>query len=116
MGRLQGNRGLVKQVEPQLKEILEHEGVEPSDCPWLLPIFICEELQSPRIFPVFFDPRDVATTWVKAGRPKDTIPESLKVMDIRSFVAMLRKADNPWHLVQFIGSPEGIELVIEEQT
>ena len=33
---------------------------------------------------------------------------------MRSFVAMLQKPDNPWHLVQFISSQESIELATEE--
>lgn len=110
--RLQGNHGVVEQVGAQLTDILKQEGITPGD--WLLPIFVCEELQSSKIFPVFFHPEDVAKTWLKAGRTKETTPENLKMMDLRSFVAMLQKPDNPWHLVQFISSQESIELATEE--
>jgi len=110
--RLQGNHGVVKQVGAQLQDIMKQEGIEPGD--WLMPVFVCEELQSSKIFPVFFHPEDVAKTWLKAGRSKETTPENLKMMDLRSFVAMLQKPDNPWHLVQFISSQESIELATEE--
>lgn len=110
--RLMGNHGVVKQVGAQLTEILKKEGIAPGD--WLLPVFVCEELQSSKIFPVFFHPEDVAKTWLKAGRSKETTPENLKMMDLRSFVAMMQKPDNPWHLVQFISSQESIELATEE--
>merc|ERR1712146_412894 len=93
-----GNHGVVKQVGAQLTEILKKEGIAPGD--W--------------IFPVFFHPEDVAKTWLKAGRSKETTPENLKMMDLRSFVAMMQKPDNPWHLVQFISSQESIELATEE--
>ena len=32
------------------------------------------------------------------------------MMDLRSFVSMLRKADNPWQLVQFVASRAAIKL------
>jgi len=32
------------------------------------------------------------------------------MMDLRSFVGMLRKADNPWQLVQFVASRAAIKL------
>ena len=62
------------------------------------------------IFPVFFHPKDLADAWVKAGRTKETVPEKMNMMDLRSFVSMLRKADNPWQLVQFVASRAAIKL------
>jgi len=111
--RLQANRGLLKQVAPQLEGILKGDGVDPGS--WLLPIFLCEQLQSAQIFPVFLDPADVAKTWVAAGRDKETVPQDLKCMDLRTFIAMMQKPDNPWRLVQFIGSQGAIELAVEQQ-
>ena len=34
----------------------------------------------------------------------------MNMMDLRSFVSMLRKADNPWQLVQFVASRAAIKL------
>lgn len=110
--RLQGNHGLLKEVRPQLEQALQAEGIDKGD--WLLPVFLCEELQNSKICPVFFHPADVAETWEKAGREKEKMPEGLKMLDLRSFVAMLRKPDNPWQLVQFIGSPEAIDLAVNQ--
>lgn len=106
--RLQGNHALVKEVKDQLTESLAADGVEPGK--WTLPIFFSTELQSRSIFPVFFHPKDLADAWVKAGRTKETVPEKMNMMDLRSFVSMLRKADNPWQLVQFVASRAAIKL------
>ena len=38
------------------------------------------------------------------------VPEKMNMMDLRSFVGMLRKADNPWQLVQFVASRAAIKL------
>jgi len=106
--RLQGNHALVKEVKDQLTESLTADGVEPGL--WTLPIFFSTELQSRSIFPVFFHPKDLADAWLKAGRTKETVPEKMNMMDLRSFVGMLRKADNPWQLVQFVASRAAIKL------
>jgi len=106
--RLLGNHQLVNQTAAQLAESLQAEAIEAG--PWFLPIFFSEQLQSKALFPVFFHPRDLAAAWVKAGRPEDSVPEKLSMMDIRSFVAMMQKADNPWQLVQFITSSDAVEL------
>mmetsp|Transcript_24311 Transcript_24311/g.58205 ORF Transcript_24311/g.58205 Transcript_24311/m.58205 type:complete len:306 (+) Transcript_24311:58-975(+) len=106
--RLQGNHALVKEVKEQLTESLTADGVEPGL--WTLPIFFSTELQSRSIFPVFFHPKDLADAWLKAGRTKETVPEKMNMMDLRSFVGMLRKADNPWQLVQFVASRAAIKL------
>merc|ERR1711924_512911 len=88
-------------------------GIEASS--WHLPILFSEELQSKALFPVFFHPSDLAAAWVKAGRSEETVPEKLSMMDLRSFVSMMQKADNPWQLVQFITSRAAGELANEQQ-
>jgi hypothetical protein len=109
--RLQGNHALVKEVKDQLTESLTTDGVQPGL--WTLPIFFSTELQSRSIFPVFFHPKDLADAWLKAGRTKETVPEKMNMMDLRSFVGMLRKADNPWQLVQFVASRAAIKLAAD---
>ena len=34
----------------------------------------------------------------------------MNMMDVRSFVSMLQKPDNPWQLVQFVASRAAIKL------
>ena len=53
-------------------------------------MFICEELQSPAILPVFLTPADLAATWEKAGRPKEELPDGITMMDLRMLVAQVR--------------------------
>lgn len=107
--RLQGNMPLVNEVGPKLKENLESAGINAGA--WIHPIFICHQLQSPDILPIFLHPADLATMWQRAGREVDSIPEdSVVMMDIRMFVAELQTNSNPWNRVQFVPSKEAIEL------
>jgi hypothetical protein len=88
-------------------------GVEPGD--WLLPVFICEELQGPKILPVFFNPRDIAATWVAAGRKPDDMPDKFVMMDVRMLMREMKKPGMPWSKVQFIGAQGAAEFANELQ-
>jgi len=105
--------GSVKETEPRLRELMKEAGIEAGD--WTLPVFICEQLQSATILPVFFSPEDLAATWEKAGRSKDDLPEALTVMDLRMLVAQMQTDSSPWEVIHFIVPPDAIELVKELQ-
>mmetsp|Transcript_45643 Transcript_45643/g.126684 ORF Transcript_45643/g.126684 Transcript_45643/m.126684 type:complete len:170 (+) Transcript_45643:129-638(+) len=111
--RLQGNMPLLKETSPRLLELLADAGIDAGA--WQLPIFLCEELQSPNILPVFLSPQDLAATWEKSGRTKEELPEGITMMDLRMLVAQMQTEDNPWRIVQFVGSQEAYELVSELQ-
>ncbi|KAL3929166.1 MAG: hypothetical protein SGPRY_002076, partial [Prymnesium sp.] len=56
--RLQGNMPLCKETNPRLKEMLAETGIDAGT--WQLPIFICEQLQSASVLPVFLTPSDLS--------------------------------------------------------
>ena len=109
--RLQGTHGLVGNLKPKLLTLLEKQGIDPG-C-WTLPVFMCEELQSRAICPVFLHPADLAATWAKAGRDPAKLPENLTVMDLRMLVAAMQTDANAWSLIQFVGSAKAAELAME---
>ena len=111
--KLMGSAPLVKEVGPRLVELLEKQGMEPGS--WQVPIFMCEKLQSRRIVPVFFNPREIAKLWEKSGREAKDLPQDLQVMDLRMLVANMQTASSPWELIQFVGSEEGATLAQECQ-
>ena len=76
--RLQGSHALVAEMKPKLEELLKEQGID-AGC-WTLPVFLCNELQSRSIVPVFLHPADLTATWEKAGGDKDKMPEKITVM------------------------------------
>ena len=113
--RLQGSHGLVNEVKPRLLELLKAQGIDPGH--WVMPVFMCEELQSATLYPVFLHPADLAAVWEKAGRDPDKLPENLTVMDIRMLVqAMATDETNAWNILEFVGSTKAAELALEVQT
>ena len=111
--KLKGSHGVTKEVQPQLIELMKKAGIDPGS--WQLPVFFCDELQSRSIVPIFLNPTDLATTWVKAGRSKESVPEKLSLMDIRMLVQQMQTDSSPWNLIEFVGSPEAVQLAKECQ-
>jgi len=109
--RLQGSHALVAELKPKLKDLLEKAKID-AGC-WQLPVFLCEELQSNSICPVFIHPADLAATWEKAGRDPEKLPENLTVMDLRMLVAAMSEPTNAWSVVEFIGSSKAADLALE---
>lgn len=112
--RLQGPMQLIKELGPKLSEQLAEQGVDASA--WTLPIFICAEMQSAQILPVFLSPADLEATWLRAGGSKDNVPERVTVMDIRTLIQQMQTDTNPWQILQFVGSQAGVELAEEIQS
>lgn len=82
--KLQGTHALVAEVGPRLKELLEAQSIDPGS--WQLPVFMCKEMQSAAVVPVFLTPADLAATWKTAGGAEEDLPENLAVMDLRMLV------------------------------
>ena len=106
--KLMGPYGIVKEVAPKLQELMRNQGMDPGD--WQCPVFMCDQLQSRRIVPVFFNPADLAKTWATAGRKAEELPENLTVMDVRMLVQNMLTDSSPWELIQFVGSQEAVKL------
>ena len=107
--RLQGSSPIVNKLAPQLREQLHAQGLEAGG--WQLPIFACDELQSPSAMPMFFSHADVSAAWELSGRLREDVPEQLTVMDLRLLVHQMETSDAfPWAVVQFLCSPAAAEL------
>lgn len=111
--RLQGNHALTKAAGPKLVKMLDDMGIDKG-C-WQLPLFICDKLQSPKIVPVFLNPRDLAKMWERSGRKKEDLPEDISVMDIRMLVKQMQTDENPWSIFHFVGSVDAVKLAAEIQ-
>lgn len=81
-----------------------------EEASWIMPIFSCEELQSSSMLPVFLSRADLAATWVAAGRSKETMPETVTVVDLRVLVERMMTDAFDWSKVQLIASESAIEL------
>lgn len=106
--KVMGSHKLVEEVAPRLRDLLTSQGLDAGT--WQLPVFMCTELSTRTIIPVFLHPHDLAATWVAAGREEAAIPEDLKVMDVRSLVNQMATEDNAWQLMQFVPSNEAVDL------
>jgi len=111
--KLRGTYKLVEELAPRLQELLAAGGID-AGC-WQLPIFMCKEMQSASIVPVFLHPADLAATWKSAGGNEEDIPENLAVMDLRMLVKEMQTDASPWQLIHFVVSPESVKLAEELQ-
>lgn len=109
--KLQGSHKLIADTSPQLRELLASQSLD-AGC-WQLPIFMCKELQSTQIVPVFLHPADLSATWIKSGGTEENLPKNLAMMDIRMLVKEMQVDSSPWELIHFVVSPESIKLADE---
>jgi len=108
---IQGHQDVVNDMAPALRAQLEAQGIEPGH--WQLPVFVCDELQSPTVMPVFMSRSDLVQAWVASGRERESVPDNLGVMDLRVLVAQMQTDVFAWKTVAFVGSPSAVELVRE---
>jgi len=109
---LQGSRAVAPDVLPRLREQLVAEGLEPAA--WTYPVFTCDELQTAALMPIFTSQRDLIEAWELAGRSRDALPDKLTVLDLRLLVHHMASTDKfAWSTVQFLCSPQAVELVAE---
>jgi len=111
--RLQGSSKLMSAVEPNLKAMLAAAGFDEK--PWLLPVFLCEELTRGEVLPVFFNPREIHEAWELNKLDPESFPEKFVMMDIRMMVADMQKEGTgmPWNRVSFIGAKGAAEFANE---
>ena len=101
------------QLRPLLIKQLQMAGHSTH---WHFPVFMCEELQTPAVLPVFLTREGLATTWKalgKAGPP----PTQLTVTDLRIVADEMQKSFKEsgcdWSIVRFLGSEQGWNAVKE---
>ena len=85
---------LAKEFEDTLCDQVRAMGMDPGD--WQMPIFSCDDLQSPRMLPLFLSRADLAATWVAAGRTRETVPEAVTMIDLRCLVAQMQTDGFDW--------------------
>jgi hypothetical protein len=109
--KIQGTRALVEGMSPQLLSQQRAHGLEQADAAaWALPVFCCDELQSPQIMPMFFSQPELADTWLQTGRSAESLPQSVAVLDLRVLVAQMQTDAFRWSLVQFIVGDAALAL------
>jgi hypothetical protein len=64
---------------------LRHEIVMEGGTSEAMPVFLCQQLQTPMMIPVFVDRTDLARAWLASGRTRESFSEAdnLTVMDLR---------------------------------
>ena len=98
---------------PELQAQLEAQGLEAFK--WVLPTFVAAELETPSCMPVFLNRTDLAHFWQKGGRPKETVPEQLAVVELRVLVAQMQTDAFAWSTLEFVVSQRAIALAKEIQ-
>ncbi|KAL3892910.1 MAG: hypothetical protein SGPRY_014663 [Prymnesium sp.] len=106
--RLQPSQLLQSSFKDTLMTQLQAMRIEQTS--WIMPIFSCEELQSSSMLPVFLSRADLAATWVAAGRSKETLPDTVTVVDLRVLVERMMTDSFDWSKVRLIASESAIEL------
>ena len=80
---------------------------------WQLPVFCCDELQSPTVLPVFLNRADLVRAWEASGRKREDVPEALSVIDLKVLVHQMQTDTFAWSTLEFVGSVEAVQLVQE---
>jgi len=113
--RLQGAAGLTIEVEPKLQKMLETAGMDQGQ--WQLPVFLCDELMTSDMLPIFFHPREIQTVWKRNDLDPEKMPQKFVMMDIRMMVADMQKAGTgvPWKKAMFVGAEGAAECANELQ-
>lgn len=112
--RLQTSSQLLPSVQPQLKAMLAASGVG-DDTPWQLPMFLCDQLSGGDILPIFLNPREIRSAWLRNDQKEEDLPEKFVMLDIRMIIADMQKPGKglPWSKVTFIGAQGGAEFANE---
>jgi len=109
---LQGNPAELEGMGEHLRKQLRAEGMVEGG--WQLPVFVCDEMQTEHLLPLFFSRTDLAETWVASGRSAESLPEAIAVMDLRLLVSkMATQPGVPWNTALFFCSSAAAELAEE---
>jgi hypothetical protein len=111
---LRTSRQLTQRMKPLMTRQLEQLGMEASS--WHFPVFMCEELQSPTVLPVFLSHDGLAATWEATGKTGPP-PSKLSCLDLRVVVAQMLKpfkeTGSDWSIVRFLGTERAYNVVRE---
>jgi len=111
--QLRAHARLVEEVRPQLTRQLEHAGLDPAG--GVFPLFLCEELTTDTVMPIFLSRVDVVSTWeaaiAQAGRDvsKATPPSKITVLDLRMLARRMQSGGMDWSLVTFVGTDHAFQ-------
>ena len=96
-----GDSGAVGGVEaPPVRHMIMLEQGTPVE----MPVFLCDQLQTQYLLPVFLDRRDLASEWIRSGRTRESFTnDNVMVVDLRKFVSdMQTDAYDLWATVRFV--------------
>ena len=109
---LQGSPAELRGMGEHLRKQLLAEGMEPG-C-WQLPVFVCDEMQTENLLPLFLSRADLTETWLESGRARESLPEEVAVMDLRVLVSKMRSQPGvPWNTATFLCSAQAAQLAEE---
>ena len=97
-----------------LREQAVSQGMEPP--PWHVPVFCCDELQSPTTMPIFLSRKAMAEAWVTSGRKIQAMPENLSVMDLGVLVCQMQTDAFAWSTCHFVCERRSVQLVKESKS
>jgi len=110
---LRGARAAVTAKGDEARAQLKAMGLNAmAESEWVLPLFMCDEFQTPQMMPLFFSEADFEAGWARAGHPPD---EALflvhTVMDLRALVVNMAHSDAmPWARFMLVASEASYEL------
>jgi len=116
--QLRSTAGVVKELRPLLTRQLETIGLSSS---WVFPVFLCEELTTDAVMPIFLSRGDIVKTWeeamARAGHDAKaaTPPSKLTVLDLRMLARRMQSGGVDWSIVTFVGMDRAFEAVREAQ-
>jgi len=112
---LRGAPSATRETRDILKVQLQKAGLSTEQC---FPVFLCEELQSDAVLPVFFTREGVHSTWKLLGKDGPP-PDKITVTDLRILVGEMQKGFKEtgcnWSIVRFLGSENGYNGAKEGQ-
>jgi len=108
--RLRGAREDTENVTAMLQGQVAAQGMEQAS--WQVPVFCCDELQSPQSMPMFLSRKALQEAWVVSGRKLCDLPQQA-VMDLRVLVAQMQTDAFAWGTLDFKAARRSVRLVAE---
>ena len=108
--RLRGAQEDTENVTAMLQGQVAAQGMEQAS--WQVPVFCCDELQSPQSKPMFLSRKALQESWVVSGRKLADLPQTA-VMDLRVLVAQMQTDAFSWRKLEFVTARRCIQLVKE---
>ena len=112
--RLRAHAAAVAQLRDVLVRQLEHQNMSTHQ---LFPVFLCEQLTTERVTPVFLSRVDLISTWEavvkEAGREGTPPPAAVTVLDLRIVVDAMLQGRSDLGSVRFIGTQRAYDLAAQ---